>query len=72
MLLVNGNLSIIIRNIKHFKTHRGKHEMRETSKMKRFGSLFLATTLLAGVLAGCNSDEDNSSSAVVVVIQQVM
>ena len=36
--------------------------MRETSKMKKFGSLFLASTLLAGVLAGCNSDDENSSS----------
>lgn len=33
------------------------------SKMKKFGSLFLASTLLAGVLAGCGSDDSNDSSS---------
>lgn len=32
-------------------------------KMKKFGSIFLATTMLAGVLAGCGSDEGDSSSS---------
>ena len=32
------------------------------SKMKKFGSLFLASTLLAGVLAGCGSDDSSDSS----------
>lgn len=36
--------------------------MKETSKMKKFGSIFLATTMLAGVLAGCNSDEGTTST----------
>lgn len=31
-------------------------------KMKKFGSIFLATTMLAGVLAGCGGDEGGSSS----------
>ncbi len=35
----------------------------EHSKMKKFGSLFLASTLLAGVLAGCGSDDSNDSSS---------
>ena len=30
-------------------------------KMKKFGSIFLASAMLAGVLAGCNSDEGGSS-----------
>lgn len=33
----------------------------EHSKMKKFGSIFLASTLLAGVLAGCGSDDSSSS-----------
>lgn len=37
--------------------------MRDTSKMKKFASLFLASTLLAGVLAGCGTDDDSSSSS---------
>lgn len=36
--------------------------MKETSKMKKFGSIFLASTMLAGVLAGCNSDEGTTST----------
>ena len=35
----------------------GKH-----NKMKKYGSLFMATALLTGVLAGCGSDEDSSKS----------
>lgn len=35
----------------------------EHSKMKKFGSLFLASTLLAGVLAGCGSDDSSDSSS---------
>lgn len=31
-------------------------------KMKKFGSIFLATTMLAGVLAGCGGDDGGSSS----------
>lgn len=31
-------------------------------KMKKFGSIFLASTMLAGVLAGCGADEGGSSS----------
>jgi len=31
-------------------------------KMKKYGSIFLASAMLAGVLAGCNSDEGGSSS----------
>ena len=31
------------------------------SKMKKFSSIFLASTLLAGVLAGCGSDDDSST-----------
>lgn len=37
--------------------------MKETSKMKKFASLFLASTLLAGVLAGCGTDDDSSSTS---------
>ena len=33
------------------------------SKMKKFGSIFLASTLLAGVLAGCGSDDDSSTDS---------
>ena len=33
------------------------------SKMKKFGSIFLASTLLAGVLAGCGSDDSDDSSS---------
>lgn len=33
------------------------------SKMKKFGSLFLASTLLASVLAGCGSDDSSDSSS---------
>lgn len=32
-------------------------------KMKKFGSIFLASTLLAGVLAGCGADDNDSSDA---------
>lgn len=35
----------------------------EHSKMKKFGSLFLASTLLAGVLAGCGSGDSGDSSS---------
>lgn len=35
----------------------GKH-----NKMKKYGSLFMATALLTGVLAGCGSDGDSSKS----------
>lgn len=35
----------------------------EHLKMKKFGSLFLASTLLAGVLAGCGSDDSGNSSS---------
>lgn len=35
----------------------------EHLKMKKFGSLFLASTLLAGVLAGCGSDDSSNSSS---------
>lgn len=31
-------------------------------KMKKYGSIFLASAMLAGVLAGCNSDDGGSSS----------
>ncbi|MEK4231190.1 ABC transporter substrate-binding protein [Solibacillus sp. FSL H8-0538] len=37
--------------------------MKETNKMKKFASLFLASTLLAGVLAGCGTTDDSSSSS---------
>lgn len=37
--------------------------MRDTSKMKKFASLFLASTLLAGVLAGCGTDDDSGSTS---------
>ena len=33
--------------------------MTKYSKMKKYSSLFMATALLTGVLAGCNSDEDS-------------
>ncbi|MFF5996369.1 ABC transporter substrate-binding protein [Lysinibacillus sp. KU-BSD001] len=33
------------------------------SKMKKFGSIFLASTLVAGVLAGCGAKDDSSSSS---------
>ncbi|WP_431028479.1 ABC transporter substrate-binding protein [Lysinibacillus sp. LZ02] len=33
------------------------------SKMKKFGSIFLASTLVAGVLAGCGTKDDSSSSS---------
>jgi branched-chain amino acid transport system substrate-binding protein len=36
--------------------------MTMNNKMKKYGSLFMATALLTGVLAGCNSDDDSSSS----------
>lgn len=36
--------------------------MKETSKMKKFGSIFLASTMVAGVLAGCGSDGGSDSS----------
>ncbi|MER1987839.1 MAG: ABC transporter substrate-binding protein [Solibacillus sp.] len=36
--------------------------MKETGKMKKFGSIFLASTMLAGVLAGCGSDGGSDSS----------
>lgn len=32
------------------------------TKMKKFGSIFLASALLTGVLAGCGSDDEGSSS----------
>lgn len=35
----------------------------EHSKMKKFSSIFLASTLLAGVLAGCGSDDSKDSSS---------
>lgn len=37
--------------------------MKETSKMKKFGSIFLASTMVAGVLAGCGSGETGSDSS---------
>ena len=36
--------------------------MEKHNKMKKYGSLFMATALLTGALAGCNSDDDSSSS----------
>ena len=36
--------------------------MTHNGKMKKYGSLFMATALLTGVLAGCNTDEDTGSS----------
>jgi branched-chain amino acid transport system substrate-binding protein len=37
--------------------------MTKYSKTKKYGSLFMATALLTGVLAGCGSDDDSSSSS---------
>ncbi|ATP42258.1 ethanolamine utilization protein EutJ [Solibacillus sp. R5-41] len=36
--------------------------MTHKNKMKKYGSLFMATALLTGALAGCNTDGDTSSS----------
>ena len=36
--------------------------MTKYNKTKKYSSLFMATALLTGVLAGCNSDDDSSSS----------
>ncbi|MEK4427532.1 ABC transporter substrate-binding protein [Solibacillus sp. FSL K6-1523] len=36
--------------------------MTHKSKMKKYGSLFMATALLTGALAGCGTNEDTSSS----------
>lgn len=36
--------------------------MTQKNKMKKYGSLFMATALLTGALAGCNTDDDTSSS----------
>ncbi len=36
--------------------------MEKHNKMKKYGSLFMATALLTGALAGCNTDEGSSSS----------
>ena len=36
--------------------------MTHNGKMKKYGSLFMATALLTGVLAGCNTDEGTGSS----------
>ena len=38
-------------------------------KTKKFASLFLATTLLTGILAGCSGGEDESTSSVKVEIR---
>lgn len=35
--------------------------MRESKKLKKFGSLLVASSLLAGVLAGCGNGDDSSS-----------
>lgn len=35
--------------------------MSKHNKMKKYGSLFMATALLTGVLAGCNTDDSSSS-----------
>ena len=39
--------------------------MRESKKLKKFGSLLVASSLLAGVLAGCGagSDDDTGSNS---------
>lgn len=37
--------------------------MKETNKMKKFGSIFLASTMVAGVLAGCGGGADSGSSS---------
>lgn len=37
--------------------------MKETSKMKKFGSIFLASTMVAGVLAGCGGADSGSGSS---------
>lgn len=36
--------------------------MTKYSKMKKYGSLLMATALVTGALAGCNTDDDSSSS----------
>lgn len=37
--------------------------MTQKNKMKKYSSLFMATALLTGVLAGCNTAEDTNSSS---------
>ncbi|MFJ7737982.1 ABC transporter substrate-binding protein [Lysinibacillus sp. NPDC097287] len=37
--------------------------MRESKKLKKFGSLLVASSLLAGVLAGCGAGEDSGSDS---------
>ena len=37
--------------------------MSKFNKTKKYGSLFMATALLTGVLAGCGTDDDSSSSS---------
>ena len=54
-------LIIIINNIQVFlKSMQGDMRMREKKSFKRFASLFLATSLFAGILAGCSETEEGT------------
>ena len=37
--------------------------MAKYNKMKKYGSLFMATALITGVLAGCGTDDDSSGGS---------
>ena len=40
----------------------GGFSMKEMNKMKKFGSILMASTLVAGVLAGCGSDDSSTDT----------
>ena len=54
-------IDVIINKNTYFYKNKQKVMGELFMKMKKFGSIFLASAMLVGVLAGCNSDEGGSS-----------